>query len=227
MKSTPGDHTIGRYLSRSVSHPVASRTNTGILLSGFTFQVCAEQGLLVLVFKDIGVVQIYNTVKREDPRDPILKATIDAGSKPAHVLPNANCTLLAVASENDGEDLSQGGLTIIRDLDKKEPTISSIPIDQEDGSWDDSNVLGKGLHMPLTKSALEYWDEYSPIAEQVNFSLARENYKATIFLEPKAMAWTRPEETELIMNLQKNNGLVCIDMVDHKAVSLAGYGLKG
>lgn len=193
--------------------------------------MCSEQGWLFLSIASRGVMEVYQTVQRSNPKNPqkILEFTIQGGD-PVQLLPNSNCTLMAVSSENHG-DVSYGSVTILRDLENlnvgKEPTQTIVPMDMdEENGWDDDYVLGKGLHMPLTKKALEYWDEYSPIAEEANFTDVRSNYRSSLFLEGEYMAWASPEETELLVNLQINNGLLRININENRAMALAGYGLK-
>lgn len=188
-------------------------------------QICPEQKRMFFAYKDLGTIFIYDTVQRENPREPKLIKSVET-PLPTIMLINESCTFMAVANQNDGEDLSQGSVTFVRNLSSDEPTTTTVPIDNvEHGGWDDQYVLSKGIHMPLTKNSLQYWDEISPKADEFDFSLVRENYKSAIFLEPEAMAFTSPDETELLMNLQVNNGLVRVDIANNKATSLVGYGL--
>jgi hypothetical protein len=94
------------------------------------------------------------------------------------------------------------------------------------GTWDDNYVLGKGLHMPLTRNALKYWDLYSNDAEEFNFTEVRKQYQSSIFIEGESLSWAGPNESELLVNLQVNNGVLRIDVAQNKALALAGYGLK-
>lgn len=176
---------------------------------------------------------MYQTVQRDDPADPILLATIEVGKVPAQIIANTNCTLLAVSNEQKDEDLTHGTVTIVRDLDKAAAgglaSTTFIPMDAqgEDGSgWDDDYTLRKGLHMPLTKSSLEYWDTVSPIAEEADFTEVREKYRSSFFVQGEALAWSGPNESELLVNLQVNNGMMRIDVARNQALALAGYGLK-
>jgi hypothetical protein len=93
-------------------------------------------------------------------------------------------------------------------------------------AWDDEYVLRKGLHMPLTKNALECWDEHSNLAEEANFTDVRTNYRSSLFLEGEYLAWSSPNEDELLVNLQANNGMVRINATTNSATALVGYGLK-
>jgi len=216
--------------------------------------VCSEQQWLFVSVASRGVIEVYKTVQRpttvsssdedvivskqgaaaEQPQArhlELLSSFAPPGGVPSQLLPNKNCTLLAVSNEN-AESIAYGTVTLVRDLDNinrgETPTMTSIPMDNDvDTPWDDAYVLSKGLHMPLTKNALEYWDEYSPIAEEANFSHVRgDAYRASLFLEGEYLAWANPEETELLVNLQINNGLLRIDVRANKALALAGYGLK-
>jgi len=104
------------------------------------------------------------------------------------MLLNADCTFMAVANSGE-DDFSEGSITFIRDLQGPDATVTTVPIDNvEQGGWDDAYVLSKGIHMPLTKNALEYWDDHSPLADEFDFTEVRENYKSARLLRPEWMA---------------------------------------
>lgn len=175
---------------------------------------------------------MYQSVQRSAPSDPKHLNSITVGNFPSQILPNSNCTLLAISNENF-DDLTHGLVTIVRDLDKVarggEPNKVNIAMDAVvDGSsgWDDDYTLRKGLHMPLTKNALEYWDLHSPIAEEADFTEVRSKYRSSFFVQGESMVWASPRESELLVNLQLNNGLMRIDVARNQALALAGYGLK-
>lgn len=202
-------------------------------------KICPKQGWLFTSIASRGVVAVYRTVQRQqkvtDPDDPQLELLVEfaiTGGAPSNLLPNANCTILAVSNENE-KDVVYGTVTLLRDLhliDKgKAPTQTNIPMDRDAGDgkgWDDDYVLRKGLHMPLTNNSLTYWDDHSHIAEEANFSSVRNAYRSSLFLEGEYLAWASPEEDELLVNLQVNNGLLRINVNENRALSLSGYGLK-
>ena len=101
--------------------------------------------------------------------------------------------MLAVSNEQISDDDTHGTVTIVRDLDSDQPTTTFIPMDKQDKhgqtEWDDDYVLRKGLHMPLTKKSLGYWDELSHIAEDVDFKNVRDKYRSSIFIQGEALAW--------------------------------------
>ena len=80
--------------------------------------------------------------------------------------------------------------------------------------------------MPITKNALEYWDDHSSVADQLDFADVRANYQPSIFLRPEALAWANKDETEIAVNMQINNGLIRINATDSSILDVAGYGLK-
>jgi hypothetical protein len=178
-----------------------------------------------VVLGDKGTVEMYETVKRTNPRSPSLLKSFDVGPLPRVVLPNKNCDIVAVGNANAGKGLASGSVTLIRNPISDASVVTRVPIGEDEG-WDDAYMLKKGLHMPLSLSALEYWDSMSPIADEVDFSEIRENYKSAIFLEPKFMAWSDPDESELLVNLQENNGLMRIDVATSRPLAVASYGLK-
>lgn len=155
---------------------------------------------------------------------PRKKASIELGTDtlPSIILPNAACTTVAIGRENNGKGTSQGGITLVRDFVSDNPSIREVSL----GAWDDEYFLRKGLHMPLTYNALHYWDELSPIAETINFTDIREDYKPGIFLYPKKLAWSGTDDNELLVNLQENNGLMRIDANSAVATAVASYGVK-
>ena len=228
-----------------------------------SIEICPEQNMFFLTLEKLGRVDIYNLVNRTNPELPTLLKSVDAGSNVKSILPNKDCTLLAIANTNEGEDLAQGSITILEnfmmDNDNNGGSASTtttattsgtdsgdgegeVAEDEEDGStrrifnsvtipldyneWDDEYLLRRGLNMPLSLKALEYWDDHSDDADDLDFSHVRKNYKSAIFLEPERLAWNGPDETELLVNLQENNGLLRINMTDFRPVAVAGYGLK-
>ena len=187
-----------------------------------SIELCAD--MLFLSLQDQGQVDVYNTIQRSSPSTPQLLQTLEAGPNAKFVLANRNCTLLAVSNTNKGEQLAQGSITIIQDFTTSNSRTTTIPMDFND--WDDTYLLRRGLNMPLTKNALKYWDEFSADAEDLDFADVIADYRPSIFLEPEYLAWNGPEETELLVNLQENNGLLRINMTDFTAIAVVGYGLK-
>jgi len=202
------------------------------ILLCYAFQICSEQGLVFFICQALDQIHVYEATKRENPQRPTLRTVIDTEPKPTAILPNQKCTVMAVthentpvAFENESSGLDRGSVAIIRDVHTLNPILTKIPYD-EDPTWDDNYMLRKGLHMPLTRNALEYWDEYSPIAAELNFTEVRESYVPAIFLDLQSMAWANPEGTELLVNMQTNNGLIRVDVENNVATAVASYGLK-
>ena len=216
-----------------------------------SIDICPEQNMFFVTLEKLGRVDVYNLVNRTNPEIPTLLKSIDAGTNVKSVLPNKDCTLLAIANTNEGEELAQGSITILENfmMDNdgsgsstsatattttgtddggmsRRRIFNSVTIPLDYNEWDDEYLLRRGLNMPLTLKALEYWDDHSDRAEELDFSNLRKNYKSAIFLEPERLAWNGPDETELLVNLQENNGLLRINMTDYRPVAVAGYGLK-
>ncbi|KAL3926573.1 MAG: hypothetical protein SGBAC_013421 [Bacillariaceae sp.] len=179
---------------------------------------------MLVTLSDEERIDVYDLVSRDDPKIPMLQKSVDCGPNARNVLASKDCSVVAIANTNAGEGLDQGSVTILRDLLSEEPTRTTIPLDYNE--WDDAYLLSRGLNMPMTKNALEYWDDYSHLADDLDFTMLRENYKSSIFLEPESLAWSGPEETELLVNLQSNNGLLRINMADLSPVAVSGYGMK-
>lgn len=195
-------------------------------------KVCPSRGWLFVSNVDAHTVQMYETVKRNNPTAPTLIATTEVSLYPDSMLPNDNCTILAVSHERN-TDLFYGVVTLVRNLDFQtkpndidQPTATAIPLDNQDGRpWDDEYVLRKGLHMPLTRRAMEYWDLYSDKKDRLDFSKERSSYRSSLFLQGEYLAWT-PNQQEVLVNLQANNGLLRLDVAHNRPSDLAGYGLK-
>ena len=188
-------------------------------------QVCSETGRLLLNMKDLRRLDIYEAVQRGAARTPTLLRSVDVGGRPRTVLPNKACTAVAIANENSGKDTEQGSVTMVRGIDTDDPQTNVIPLDSNKG-WDDNYFINKGLHMPLTRNALQYWDTKSHLAADENFTNVIQNYASPIFIEPKKMAWGGPDEDELLVNLQENNGLLRINVTENRVMAAASYGLK-
>lgn len=186
--------------------------------------ICPDQGVMLVTLSDEARIDVYDLVSRDDLRVPRLQKSVDCGPNAKNVLVSKDCSVAAVANINGGEGLEQGSVTILKDILSGEPKRTTIPLDYNE--WDDRYLLRRGLNMPMTKNALEYWDDYSHLADELNFTILRDNYKPSIFLEPENLTWNGPEETELLVNLQQNNGLLRINMADLSPVAVAGYGMK-
>ena len=200
----------------------------------FTFAaVCADRGLLFLVTKDdpnLGHVLVYKaSVRSEDGTvvPPELLTKVEVGYGPDMARPNSACTMLAVANEGEGDyDDTLGlinppgsvSLVNLEDLDNIFST--DVPF-----LWTDEELIAKDIHLPLSKNALEYWDEYSSISADVNFTLARATYTTASVLEPEWLEWSA-DEKHVLVNLQENAALVKINVETATAEDIYGYGLK-
>ena len=217
------------------SNPIVLDVALEVRAEPESMTICDEQGLLFLAFEDDGVVEIYDTVLRPKvgntgilipPEEPGLRAVVNVGELPKYVSANSDCSVVAVSNKNDGAGLAQGAVTLIRNVTSGTPSVTRIPFDDEDNPWDDDYALRKGIHMPLTRKALEYWDEHSSRKDELNFTEVRENYKTSIFLRPKVLAWSGANEKELLVMIQSNNGLIRVDVENNRATALVGFGLK-
>ena len=186
--------------------------------------VCSEQGVLFASTKDDpnpGSVSIYKAATRDGDTvaAPELIHTVEVGAGPDMILPNKDCSILAVANEGEGDygDFlinPEGSVSLIRGpyLDASTPpTVSTVTF-----PWTDDELLAKGIHLPLSASALEYWDEYSSIAGDVDFTAARAAYTAASVLEPEYLAWSGDEKYVLV-SLQENSALIKIDVASEVA----------
>jgi hypothetical protein len=84
--------------------------------------VCSELGLLFVALSDADKVAMYSTVKRIDSKKPELLYEISAGSAPDNMAINSECTILAVANENDGEAFAEGAVHLVENFGGTNPT---------------------------------------------------------------------------------------------------------
>jgi hypothetical protein len=189
--------------------------------------VCSEQGVLFATTKDDpnpGSVTIYKAATRDGDTvaAPELIHRVEVGAGPDMILPNKNCSILAVANEGEGDygDFlinPEGSVSLVKGpfLDASTPpTVSTITF-----PWTDAELLAKGIHLPLSANALEYWDEYSSIAGEVDFTAARAAYTSASVLEPEYLAWSGDEKYVLV-SLQENSALIRIDVLSEEAVDI-------
>ena len=147
--------------------------------------VCSEQGVLFTTTKNDpnpGTVAIYKTAKRlgDTVTEPELINTLQVGAGPDMVKANKDCTILAVANEGEGkyEDSlvnPEGSVTLISGpfLDETTPpSVRTVTF-----PWTDEELIAKGVHLPLSENALEYWDDHSEVADDLDFADARARYE--------------------------------------------------
>jgi hypothetical protein len=89
----------------------------------------------------------------------------------------------------------------------------------------DEYLLQRNVHMPLTLKAMEYWDDYSNLRDEIDWSSIRANYSPALFFQPEKMAFSE-DSSMLLINLQENSALVRIDVAKGEAEVMDGYGLK-
>lgn len=213
------------------NHPVLTKLSFAVEDSELgSIEICPDQGMLVLSLEDLGLVNIYSLEDRSKPESerepPRLIRSIDVGGQPKSLLINRDCTLIAVANEANAEKLQLGGVTILQgDFSSEDAPIDTRRILLDYDTWDDEYLLRRGLNMPITKNTLLYWDIHSHRADEFDFSEVLGSYRAAMFLTPEDLTWNSPDETELLVNMQANNGMLRINMTDFSPVSVAGYGL--
>ena len=126
---------------------------------------------------------LFVASRLEQPRK-----TIKVNKLPTAFLLTSICNTLAIAHENANDGLTLASVTFIRDILTNDPKVSSILLYDKEG-WDDHYLLDRSLNMPVTKRALEYWDDYSHVAANVEFSDVRAEYSPSVFLRPEKIAF--------------------------------------
>jgi hypothetical protein len=171
-----------------------------------------------------GMLHIYTTVTRNNNGSlvpPTLIQSVEVGVGPDNVIVNKDCTIVATANEGEGDydDLiglinPEGSVSILRgpfNDTSNPPSVSQVSLNK----WTDEELIDIGVHMPLSLSAMMYWNSF----EGYNFSAAIETYTPAAVLEPEYLAWGR-NESKLYVNLQENNAVVIIDVATDEAESI-------
>jgi len=199
-------------------------------------QICPEKNLLFISSLTNGAggqgdVLVYSTYQRDNvvedaPLNIVeLKATIPVGFHPDNLKPNPSCDMIAVA--NEGEGTYDGDLGLkdpvgsISLIDVNSMTASSISIDK----WTDEELIDMGVHLPLPKKALTYWNTYSALANDLNFDEALDNYKTAQNLEPEYVAWSS-DSKYVYVNLQENSAIITVDVEAKDAIDITPLGLR-
>lgn len=190
---------------------------TGLKLTDI--ELCPEHNIMLVsagasdTVSD-GEVFVYSTVQRADPRVPTLLDSITVGPLPDMILPNSDCTKVAVANEGEGDYIDgalvdpEGSVDII-DLTVSGSDVTMTTERVQLGSLTDSQLIDAGVHLPLPLDAMVYWDSHSDIAGDLNFSAVRSSYSPRMNLEPEYLSWSA-DDSKLYVNLQENNAIATI-----------------
>lgn len=193
-------------------------------------QVCPEKSLLFVTSLTngsggIGDVLVYSTYKRDSDSSIELLATIPVGFHPDNLKPNPTCDIIAVANEGEGTYDDETGLTdpvgSVSIIDVNSFTATNVPLDK----WTDEELIDIGVHLPLPKKALNYWNTYSSLAGDLNFDEAIDTYETAQNLEPEYVAWST-DSKYVYVNLQENSAIVTVDVEAMEAVSITPMGLR-
>eukprot|EP00439_Symbiodinium_sp_Y106_P009086 s11038_g1.t1 len=133
-----------------------------------------------------GQVHILSTVQRSSPAKPTSYGTLATGPLPDMILPNSDCTKLAVANEGEGEYESelvdpQGSVMIIEATDWTTPA-AAVTKSVSLAGYTDSQLMDMGVHLPLPLDAMVYFDDHSKWKDDLNFSTARASYSSAMIL---------------------------------------------
>lgn len=181
--------------------------------------LCPEQGLLFVAYgasdkTQNGAVRVYSSVRRASPpQAAVLIREIEVGPLPDMIAPNADCTMLAVANEGEGAYGSalvnpEGSVSIIRNASSSSYEVRHVSFGAL-GSDDD--LIAAGVHLPLSEKALEYWDDHSDVANDLDFAAARASYTAAMNLEPEYLGWSA-DGSKVYVNLQENSAIVTVSV---------------
>ncbi|KAJ1444363.1 Metallo-dependent phosphatase-like protein, partial [Pelagophyceae sp. CCMP2097] len=174
---------------------------------------------------DPGFVFIYGALAAGSAETPALLHTATAGAVPDMVLPNAACTLLAVA--NEGEGAYDGALVdpvgSVSFVDLSDFSVTTVALDM---GMTDAEMIAAGIHLPLSLDAMEYFDDHSAkFSADLDFTAAREAYTPATQLEPEYLAWSSDGST-LYVGLQENSAIATVDVATRTTTALTALGLK-
>jgi hypothetical protein len=163
-----------------------------------------------------GQVHAYTTVQRASPSAPTLLQSVTVGPLPDMIAPNGDCTKIAVANEGEGDYTSSGLVDPEGSVDILTVAVSGSTVTMTAervalGSYTDAELISMNVHLPLPLNAMEYWDDYSNWASDLDFSAARASYSPRMNLEPEGLAWSA-DYSKLYVNLQENNAIAIINV---------------
>nr|ALG03353.1 alkaline phosphatase [Alexandrium fundyense] len=184
-----------------------------------------------------GKVNFYSTVKRATPARPQQLHEVEVGPLPDMLLPNSDCTKVAVACEGEGRMNSadntltdpQGSIVVLSiTLQDGVPSptvmshlLSALYPSQSDF---DQEMLDAGVHLPLSKNAMTYWNSHSAISADLSWDTAIAGYNTATNLEPEYLAWSS-DDSKVYVNLQENNAVVVMDVASG-TMTISSLGLK-
>lgn len=180
-----------------------------------------------------GNVRFYSLVERASPARPTLLHTETVGALPDMVLPNSDCSKVAVANEGEGKVVNgflvdpEGSVDILT-LTGTGSTLAVSKASVSLNSHTDAQLIAKGVHLPLSLDAQTYWDTTYGSFSCVNFTNSRAAYTPATQLEPEYLSWSS-DDTKLYVNLQENNAIATISVPSSGAPSVAfidALGLK-
>mmetsp|Transcript_28245 Transcript_28245/g.66038 ORF Transcript_28245/g.66038 Transcript_28245/m.66038 type:complete len:711 (-) Transcript_28245:113-2245(-) len=215
--------------------------------------VCAERGLLVVALSaevrthngsiatprsERGTIRVYHKARRETLpghfldqiifTDAQLLYELTVGSLPDMILPNHDCSLIAVANEGEGVYTEGEGLVdpegSVSLIDVSKATSREVRLGGVAGT--DDELLRRGVHLPLPLKAMQYYDLFSDKYNRtLELAAARALYTPATQLEPEYLAWSADGST-LYVVLQENSAFVTVDVASATATGIQALGLK-
>ena len=177
---------------------------------------------------DDGSVLVYDTVKRSDMTTaPTLLQTVTVGPLPDMILPNAACTILAVANEGEGKQDDAGvlvdpvGSVDLVDL----ATYAVSRVDFAGLAATDAELEAKGVDQLMSLASMSYFNDHSYLKDDLDWDAAIASYTPATQLEPEYLAWSGDDAT-VYVNLQENSAVVAVDAATATAADVFGLGLK-
>lgn len=188
--------------------------------------VCPEEGLLFMSMADANKVVMYETTKRDGSVGiPKFLKSIEVGDTPDAMKINDDCTILAVANQNEGRQLlTAGAMTLITDFrGAGGPQVKPVQLT----GFTDAELIANDVHLPMTQQGMKYWNGRKFGDDILDWTLIMGDdvYDPALFLDPEFIAFS-DDNTEIYLNLQDNSAIARVDAATGTVLRIDGMGIK-
>ena len=188
--------------------------------------VCPEEGLLFLSMADANKVLMYETTKRDGSVGiPQFLKSIQVADTPDAMKINDDCTILAVANQNEGRELlTAGAMTLVTDFrGAGGPRVKVVELT----GFSDAELISNDVHLPMTQQGMKYWNgrKFGDEVLEWDDIMADDIYDPALFLDPEFIAFS-DDSTEIYLNLQDNSAIARIDAATGTVLRIDGMGIK-
>jgi hypothetical protein len=145
---------------------------------------------------------------------PVLLQSLTVGAGPDNILVTGDCMTAVTANEGEGVYDDSTGLT--NPVGSVSILTGPFGADSVPGNtlvslnkWTESELLEKGVHLPLSLNAMIYWQAF--LGSAIDLTDAISMYTPDAGLEPEYLAFNG-DESKIYVNLQENNAVIVIDV---------------